>query len=733
MKLVIVESPTKAKTISRYLGKGFKVESSFGHVRDLPKSKIGVDTEKNFEPQYVIPAKAKKRVSELKKLAAKADEIYLATDEDREGEAIAWHLEQILKPKVPVKRIAFHEITKEALDNAMEHPREIAGHQVDAQQARRILDRLVGYELSPFLWRKVYRGLSAGRVQSVVVRLIVEREREIQAFKPEEYWTIEGIFTKEGVEFQAMLHAVDGKKLEKLGIKNEKDAKKIVDDLNGATFSISKIEQKERQRKPNPPFITSTLQQEANTKLGFSAKQTMMLAQQLYEGITIDGQSTGLITYMRTDSVNLADKFMNESESFIKETYGNEYSDRKVFTKKAKGAQEAHEAIRPTDVNLVPEQIKAHLEPRQFKLYDLIWSRAVASQMSSAVIKATAVDITSGNYTMRATGSQIAFDGWLKIYTDKTKENILPELKEGETLDCKEIKPNQHFTEPPARYTEAAIVKALEERGIGRPSTYAPTIATVQDRGYVKKEDRKLVPEEVGFVVNDLLVEHFPQIVDYDFTAGMEETLDKIAEGEKEWQPVIKEFYEPFKKNLMEKDKEISKKDIAEEETDEVCPKCGKPMVIKMGRYGKFLACTGYPDCKTTKPLDENGEPAPEEKSDVKCDKCGADMVQKHGRFGPFLGCSNYPDCKNIVNIEKTTGVKCPKCGKGDIIEKKSRRGKTFYACNKYPDYENAYWSKPTGEKCPDCDSLLVYGAKNTVRCSNKECKFQKEGEQSEE
>ncbi|MFH1426905.1 MAG: type I DNA topoisomerase [Candidatus Kerfeldbacteria bacterium] len=733
MKLVIVESPTKAKTISRYLGKGFKVESSFGHVRDLPKSKLGVDTEKNFEPQYVIPTKAKKRVSELKKLAAKADEIYLATDEDREGEAIAWHLEQILKPKVPVKRIAFHEITKEALDNAMKNPREIAGHQVDAQQARRILDRLVGYELSPFLWRKVYRGLSAGRVQSVVVRLIVEREREIQAFNPEEYWTIEGIFTKEGVEFEAMLHSVDGKKLEKLGIKNEADAKKIVNDLDGAAFAISKIEQKERQRKPNPPFITSTLQQEANTKLGFSAKQTMMIAQQLYEGISIDGQSTGLITYMRTDSVNLADKFMGESESFINEAYGSEYSERKVFTKKSKGAQEAHEAIRPTDVNLVPEQIKAHLEPRQFKLYNLIWSRAVASQMSPAVIKATSVDIASGNYVMRATGSQIAFDGWLKIYTDKTKENILPALTEGENLDCKEIKPNQHFTEPPARYTEAAIVKALEERGIGRPSTYAPTIATVQDRGYVKKEDRKLVPEEVGFVVNDLLVEHFPQIVDYDFTAGMEETLDKIAEGEKEWQPVIKEFYEPFKKNLMEKDKEISKKDIAEEETDEICPKCGKPMVIKMGRYGKFLACTGYPDCKTTKPLDENGEPAPEEKSDVKCDKCGADMVQKHGRFGPFLGCSNYPDCKNIVNIEKTTGVKCPKCGKGDIIEKKSRRGKTFYACNKYPDCENAYWSKPTGEQCPDCSSLLVYAAKNTVRCSNKECKFQKEGEQSDE
>lgn len=729
MKLVIVESPTKAKTISRFLGTGYSVESSFGHVRDLPKSKIGVDVEKDFKPSYVIPTKARKRVNELKKLAEKADEIYLATDEDREGEAIAWHLEHILKPKVPVKRIAFHEITKEALDDAMEHPRGIAPHLVDAQQARRVLDRLVGYELSPFLWRKVYRGLSAGRVQSVVVRLIVEREREIQKFNPEEYWTIEGIFDKDGVEFSAFLHAVDSKKLDKLEIKNEKDAKKIVDELDGSTFTVSAIEQKERQRKPNAPFITSTLQQEANNKLNFSAKQTMMLAQQLYEGITIDGQSTGLITYMRTDSTNLADKFLNESGAFIKEAYGADYADRKVFTKKSKGAQEAHEAIRPTDVNLVPEQIRDSLDDRQFKLYNLIWSRAVASQMAPAVIKATRVDIASGKYTMRATGQQIAFDGWLKVYPDKAKENILPEVEKDEELPCKEVKPEQHFTEPPPRYTEAALVKALEERGIGRPSTYAPTIATVQDRGYVKKEEKKLIPEEVGFVVNDLLVEHFPDIVDYDFTAEMEQKLDKIAEGDSEWVPVIKAFYKPFKDNLMQKDKEVKKEDVAQEATDEVCDKCGKPMVIKMGRYGKFLACTGFPDCKNTKPLDDEGKPAEEEKVDMKCEKCGGDMVKKHGRFGPFYGCSNYPDCKNIVNIEKTTGVKCPKCGKGEIIEKRSRRGKTFYACNQYPECENAYWSKPTGETCPECKSLLVYGAKSTVQCSSKECKYKKEAE----
>lgn len=737
MKLVIVESPTKAKTISRFLGKEYKIESSFGHVRDLPKSKIGVDVENNFEPQYTVPLKAKKRVTELKKLAEKADVIYLATDEDREGEAIAWHLQELLTIKKPkkaqdFKRIAFHEITKEAILNALDHPRDIESDMVDAQQARRVLDRLVGYELSPFLWKKVYRGLSAGRVQSVVVRLIVEREREIQAFNAQEYWTIDGIFSKDAVEFEASLHAIEGKSLKKLDIQDKKAAEEIVNNLKNTTYTVGAIEQKERLRKPNPPFTTSTLQQEANNKLGYSAKQTMMIAQQLYEGVEIDGASTGLITYMRTDSVNLADKFLTEAEAFIKDTYGTEYADRKVFTKKSKGAQEAHEAIRPTDASIVPESIKDYLDPKQFKIYNLIWSRAVGSQMKPTIIQATTVDITADDYTFRATGSQIQFDGWLKIYPDKMNENILPVLQKDDALDCKEVLANQHFTEPPARYTEAGIVKALEERGIGRPSTYAPTIATVQTRGYVRKEERKLIPEEIGFLVNDLLVEHFKDVVDYDFTAKMEENLDDIADGKQKWQPVISEFYDPFKKNLMQKDKELDKKKITEETTDEKCPKCGQPMVIKMGRFGKFLACTAYPECKTTKPLGEDGKPAEEEKIDVKCEKCGSDMVKKHGRFGAFLGCSNYPECKNIVSLEKKVGVKCPKCEKGEIIEKRSKRGKTFYACNQYPTCENAYWSKPTGEHCPNCQSLLVYGAKNMIVCSNKECTFKRDNETEE-
>lgn len=734
MKLVIVESPTKAKTISRFLGKGYKVESSFGHVRDLPKSRLGIDTDNHYEPKYLVPMKAKKRVAELKKLAKTATEIYLAPDEDREGEAIAWHLLELLAPKkgTPVKRIAFHEITKDAILHAIENPRDLDMQMVNAQQARRILDRLVGYELSPFLWRKIYRGLSAGRVQSVVVRMIVEREREIQAFTPEEYWSVDAKFKKDDIEFEAALQAIAGVKVDKLQIKNQDAADKIMKDLGTGAFTVASLEQKDRKRSAYAPFKTSTLQQEVNNRLGYSAKQTMMIAQQLYEGIMIDKQSTGLITYMRTDSLNLAEKFLGEAESFIAEVYGKEYNNRTTYVTKSKGAQEAHEAIRPTDVTLTPESIKEHLTPQQFKVYNLIWSRAVSSQMSPAVMKATTADIASGDYNFRATGSQMLFDGWLKIYPDKSNERLLPELAPGDAVETVSIIPEQHFTEPPARYSEAALVKALEEHGIGRPSTYAPTLATVQTRGYVRKEERKLIPEEIGFLVNDLLVEHFPNIVDYDFTANMEDDLDKIAEGEKEWEPIIDAFYKPFKKHLVEKDSEIKKEDIVDETTDEVCDKCGKPMMVKYGRFGKFLACTGYPDCKSTKPLGEDGKAAEEEVIDVKCETCGKPMVKKRGRFGEFLGCSGYPDCKNIVSIEKTIGVKCDKCDTGEIIEKKSKRGKLFYACNQYPKCENAYWTKPTGEKCPTCNSLLVFGAKNTVRCSSKECTYSKSQDDDE-
>ncbi len=733
-KLVIVESPTKAKTINKFLGNSFIVESSFGHVRDLPKSKMGIDIDNDFEPTYVIPKKAQKQVTKLKKDAKKADEIILATDEDREGEAIAWHLQKILKtPDEKMKRIAFHEITKEAILEALENPRNLDKNLVDAQQARRILDRLVGYELSPFLWKKVAKGLSAGRVQSVAVRLIVEREREIEKFKAEEYWTIEGIFKKQ-MEFRAKLHEIDGKKIDKLDIKNKKEATVITKELEGENFLVSKVEKKEKKKNPYAPFTTSTLQQDANHKLGFSAKKTMMLAQQLYEGVEIgkEGQ-VGLITYMRTDSLNLSDKFLNGCQNYLKKELDKKYSLEKPrrFKTKSKGAQEAHEAIRPTNIYKNPEELKDFLSGDQYKLYDLIWRRALASQMPPAILDSTAISIKNENekYTFRASGSIIKFDGFLKIYKTDTKETTLPDCAEGNEIDCLEIIPEQHFTEPPARYSDATLVKALEEYEIGRPSTYAPTISTIIERGYVERiEGRKLKPKEIAFLVNDLLVKHFPKIVDYKFTAKMENDLDDIAAGEKKWVPIIREFYMPFKQNLNEKYEEVSKKELTEEETDEICEKCGQPMVIKMGRFGKFLACSGFPECKNTKDLNKDGEETKEEKKfgDVKCDKCGGDMEVKRGRFGKFLGCSNYPDCKNIKPIEEKTGVKCPECEKGDIVEKRSKRGRTFYACNQYPDCKFALWSKPTGEKCKLCESLMVYGKKDTTVCSNKECENSK-------
>ncbi len=589
MDLVIVESPTKAKTISRFLKKGFTVESSFGHIRDLPKSKMGVDVENNFEPTYVVPTKAKKRVAELKKLAKKADNIYLATDEDREGEAIAWHLRELLGVKAPFKRITFHEITKDAILQAMESPRDLDMNRVDAQQARRILDRLVGYELSPFLWNKVYRGLSAGRVQSVVVRLVVEREREIEAFNAQEYWTVEAQFKHSGTEFIGKLSKIAGEKVGKLDIADEKMAKEIVKNTEKAEFIIEKVELKDRQRKPSAPFRTSTLQQEANSRLGFSAKQTMVLAQQLYEGVEIDGESTGLITYMRTDSLSISKKFLAEAADYIKKELGSEYADQKTYATTAKGAQEAHEAIRPTDPTLTPDRMRSFLDPKQHKIYSLIWNRAMASQMSNAKIKATSADITAGKYTFRATGSQIAFPGWLALYPDRMNENLLPELVEGEAVDCSGVNAQQHFTEPPARYSEAAIVKELEEKGIGRPSTYAPTISTVQDRGYVRKEDRRLFPEDIGFLVTDLLVEHFPNIVDYEFTAKMEEQLDTIAESGADWHKVIGDFYGPFHKNLEHKDKTLKKEDIMQEREIGKDPDSGKTIYARLGRFGPFV------------------------------------------------------------------------------------------------------------------------------------------------
>lgn len=654
MKLIIVESPTKARTISQFLGNDYVVESSYGHVRDLPIRSLSVDVENNFQPKYVILPKAKKRVAELKSEAKKSEKIILATDEDREGEAISWHLVSALElnKKIPYERIVFHEITKTAIDNALKNPRAIDISLVDAQQARRVLDRLVGYKLSPFLWKKVAKGLSAGRVQSVAVRLIVEKEKEIADFKPEEYHTISALLQKLNIpntEFLAQLIRIGGEKLEKLSIKSSEDAQKIVSDLKNATFRVEKMEKKKLKRQPLPPFTTSTLQQTAFSKFGFSAKQTMMLAQQLYE--------TGLITYMRTDSVNLSKESIEAAREKIEKTLGNNYLAEapRIYKTKSKSAQEAHEAIRPTSAEIEPEQLNKKLTPQQFKLYDLIWRRFIATQMSNAVFEATSIDIAAIKYIFRATGNVLKFDGFLKVYQQKTSETELPPLKEDENLELKNLKSEQHFTEPPPRFNEASLIKTLEEYGIGRPSTYAPIIATIQDRRYViKDEQKRLKPTEIGTLVNNLLVEHFPKIVDIGFTARMEEDLDDIALGKKQWQMVIKEFWVPFKEVLDAKNEELSKKEIATEETELKCPECGKNLIIRMGRYGKFYACSGFPKCRYTATI-ESGK-----------------ITENKEDFGP-----------------------CKKCETGRIVKRKTKKGRTFWGCSNWPKCDWASWQNP--------------------------------------
>lgn len=689
--LVIVESPTKAKTISKFVdSKKYQIESSFGHIRDLPKSKMGVDVEHNFKPEYVIPDDKSKTLTALKKSLAKIDTIILATDEDREGEAIAWHLIKALKLKdnIEVKRIVFHEITKEAIEQALANPRKINMKLVNAQQGRRILDRLVGYELSPFLWKKVARGLSAGRVQSAAVRLVVEKEAEIRKFNQQEYWSVTCLLdtqtsdskpkvtikqsedkksdnsdenskikpTKES-QLLAKLYSTNDKVYTKLDITAQDQAASIAQDLARAEFSVVNIEKKEQRRSPKPPFTTSTLQQAANQRLGYSAKQTMFFAQGLYEGVSLGSQgSQGLITYMRTDSVTLSEKFLNESRAHIEKSYGPEHlpNSPNLYKTKSKGAQEAHEAIRPAQVNLTPESIKQYLNEKQYKLYELIWQRAVASQMKPAIFDATIIDIkaTAGrrspnhgrdkvegplNYILRSTGQTIKFAGFMKAYPTDSKETTLPVVKEGQDLSLEELLASQHFTKPPARYSDATLVKILEELGIGRPSTYAPIISTIQSRNYVDKEGRYLKPTEMGEIVNKILVEHFPDIVDYNFTAKMEDELDDVASGDREWIPVIKDFYQPFKANLEAKNDVISKKDL-EEQTNEKCDKCGQPMMIKIGRFGKFMACTGYPECKNTKPLNGDGSSEPAEpKSLGKDPDSGKEVLVLTGRFGPYV------------------------------------------------------------------------------------------------
>jgi DNA topoisomerase-1 len=747
MKLVIVESPTKAKTISKFLGKGYTVKSSYGHIRDLPKKEMGIDIEHDFEPKYIIPGAARTRVSELKKLAQKSEEVILATDEDREGEAISWHLVSALGlDKAEAKRIVFHEITKKAIEKALESPRKIDLDLVDAQQARRVLDRLVGYELSPFLWKKIRRGLSAGRVQSVALRLICEREREIEKFKSEKYWTIPLELKKknetEDEKFAGELVEKNGKKIEKSEtlklfagdykikktvITDEKTAKEIADDIKDSQIHVTDIVEKETQRFPGPPFTTSTLQQASINTFGYSAKKTMMAAQKLYE--------KGYITYMRTDSVNLSLESMLGAKKMIEEKFGQKYAlpNPRFFKNKSKGAQEAHEAIRPAYPENHPDELKSELEPDQYKLYKLIWEKMIASQMAPAVFDSVKVTISAENkknkneYAIQATGSTIKFDGFLKVLSSRKTngENLLPKLKAKDELAIAAIDTLEKSTTPPPRYSEATLVKVLEENGIGRPSTYAPTISTIVDRKYVEKnEERRLYPLEIGLLVNDILVEHFPQIVDTGFTAAIEEDFDKIAEGKKEWVPMIREFYKPFHKNIESKVKTVKKEDY-QEKLEKPCPQCGGDLVVKFGRFGKFIACKNFPECRYTEKTAAEQKTDEENAGEV-CDICGAPMIVKRGKFGAFLGCSNYPECKGIKKIEKKTGLTCPKCGKGEIVERRSKRGKTFFGCNAYPNCDFALWTKPTGEKCPKCQSLLVFGPKGTVKCSSKECKFEK-------
>lgn len=682
--LVIVESPAKAKTISKFLGKGYKVEASMGHIIDLPKSKLGIDTENNFTPKYITIRGKGKILNKLRMAVKKSKDVLLATDPDREGEAISWHLYRALKLNQEKARIEFNEITKSAIQNALKHPRPINKNLVNAQQARRLLDRLVGYKLSPLLWKKVRRGLSAGRVQTVAVKIICEREREIEAFEPEEYWSITVTLSKEQDNFEADLYRIDGKKF-KIG--SEEEANKILEEIKKEVFIVKKVKERKRRRNPNPPFTTSTLQQRAATQLGFSAKKTMYLAQQLYEGIDLGKEGTvGLISYIRTDSTRISRDAQQQALSYIKDEFGDKYLPGKAQKyRAAEGAQDAHEAIRPTSVKLCPDRIKNYLTSDQYKLYKLIWQRFLASQMSSAIYKILTVNIQAGErYLFRVSGSQILFPGFLKIDdSSRMEDKILPPIAEGESLRPLEYTPEQHFTQPPPRYTEASLVKTLEEEGIGRPSTYAPTISTIISRGYVERDGKQLKPTKLGFIVTDLLSEHFPDVTDIEFTAQLEERLDSIEEGKNEWKKVLADFYIPFAERLEEAREEMDEVQLKEETVDEKCDKCGRPMVVKYGRYGKFLACSGYPECKNTKPY----------------------LIK--------------------------TGVQCPECEDGELVQRKSKKGKVFYGCGNYPDCNFLTWNRPVEKKCPQCGGLMVEKRTRkkglTHKCINKGCGYEEE------
>ena len=686
-KLVIVESPSKAKTIGKYLGSTYKVVASVGHVRDLPNSKLGIDTENGFEPQYISIRGKGPLIKELKTEAKKASQVYLATDPDREGEAISWHLAYLLGIDPSSKcRIAFNEITKDTIKEAVKHPREIDLDLVDAQQARRVLDRLVGYQISPLLWRKIRRGLSAGRVQSAALKIICDREREIQDFDPQEFWTIDAEFRK-GRKFTARLEKRDGKdyrpsnEAEKDSVLAELEGKGT-DSGNGAgVYIVAGVTEKELHPRSYAPFTTSSMQQEASTRLNFGTSKTMKVAQQLYEGVEIKGRGMlGLITYLRTDSVRISDTAKAAAAKFIEQTYGKEYVGKNYFSNKKKEIQDAHEAIRPTNVDIVPEEVKGELTSDQYKLYKLVWNRFVASQMSPATVKSVTADIVNGRYTFIAKGSKVLFDGYQKVYKYKKEDEedrMIPELEKGEALVPLSLDCEQNFTKPPSRYTEASLVKELEEKNIGRPSTYAPIISTLSDRKYVKKEKKSLVPTELGFTVNDIMNEYFTDIVDVKFTAAMEDRLDDVESKGADWKKLISEFYGPFSEELSKADKAIEKVEIQDRPTGEVCELCGRPMVIKTGRFGEFMACSGYPECKNTRP------------------------------------------------IVKPTGVKCPECGK-EIVERRSRKGKIFYGCSGYPDCKVSFWYRPVDKKCPKCGSLLIErkGRGTTLACSSESCDY---------
>lgn len=673
--LIVVESPTKAKTIQKFLGNDFIIKSSFGHVRDLPKRELGIDVQKDFTPKYVVPAKAKKVIAELKKDSAKANTTILATDEDREGESIAWHLKEALKLKNP-ERIVFHEITKTAINIALKNPRHIDMNLVNAQQARRILDRIVGYKLSPFLWKKVAKGLSAGRVQSVALRLVVEKEKEIEKFIPIEYWSIEVILKKQNNEFTAVLAKKDNKSIDKIEIKNKKEADEILQNLNDANYIVKEVEKKETKKNPHPPFTTSTLQQSASQKFGWPSKMTMSIAQKLYE--------QGFITYHRTDSLNLSETSLAGAKKFIDQNYGEKYwAGSKYKTNKA-GAQEAHEAIRPAYPDKTPESIEI-TDVRQLKLYTFIWQRFIACQMTHAIFDSVSADIIANNYTFRANGQTLKFDGFLKVYTVKFEEKTLPILEKDDNLDLIKLDSLQHFTEPPARYNEATLIKTLEKHGIGRPSTYAPIISNIQDRNYVaKNEQKRFFPSEMGIIVNDVLVKNFPEVVDIDFTAKMEKELDEVADGKDTWEKTCRDFYKPFSKNLEEKYKDVVKTDLTKE-TDKICPKCNAPLIERMGRFGRFYACSKFPECKHT---------------------------------------------ESVKGDADTLNIDCPKCKEGKITSKRTKKGKIFYGCNIFPKCDFALWDKPfidaSGKPdfCPKCDSILVQKNKSTIKCPTKDCDF---------